>query len=41
MAALTQLATRLKSDTTRDPTTGTDLGAGPGAGRTKQLEPAE
>ncbi|HVJ02804.1 MAG TPA: manganese catalase family protein [Sphingomonas sp.] len=38
MAALTQLATRLKSDTTRDPTTGTDLGAGPGAGRTKQLE---
>jgi Mn-containing catalase len=41
MAALTQLATRLKSDTSKDPTTGTDLGAGPGAGRTKQLEPAE
>jgi Mn-containing catalase len=41
MAALAQMATRLKSDTTRDPTTGTDLGAGPGAGRTKQLEPAE
>jgi Mn-containing catalase len=38
MAALTQMATRLKSDTTKDPTTGTDLGAGPGAGRTKQLE---
>lgn len=41
MAALTQMATRLKSDTTQDPTTGTDLGAGPGAGRTKQLEAAD
>ncbi|MBO9624341.1 MAG: manganese catalase family protein [Sphingomonas sp.] len=40
-AALAQLATRLASDTTRDPTTGTDLGAGPGAGRTKQLEPMD
>ncbi|MGK6356248.1 manganese catalase family protein [Sphingomonas sp. DT-207] len=40
-AALRQLATRLASDTSRDPTTGTDLGAGPGAGRTKQLEAAD
>lgn len=40
-AALRQLATRLASDTSRDPTTGTDLGAGPGAGRTKQLETAD
>lgn len=40
-AALRQLATRLASDTSRDPTTGTDLGAGPGAGRTKQLEDAD
>ncbi|MBB5709892.1 manganese catalase family protein [Sphingomonas xinjiangensis] len=41
MAALSQMATRLKSDVTKDPTTGTDLGAGPGAGRTKQLETAK
>ena len=41
MAALSQMAARLKSDVTKDPTTGTDLGAGPGAGRTKQLETAE
>jgi len=41
MAALSKMATRLKSDVTKDPTTGTDLGAGPGAGRTKQLETAE
>ncbi|UYY58214.1 manganese catalase family protein [Sphingomonas sp. S2-65] len=41
MAALGKMATRLKSDVTKDPTTGTDLGAGPGAGRTKHLESAE
>lgn len=40
-AALSQLTDRLASDTSRDPTTGTDLGAGPGAGRTKQLEDTE
>ena len=28
-------AARTKSDPTRNPTTGTDLGAGPGAGKTK------
>jgi Mn-containing catalase len=39
MAALAQLATRGKSDTSQDPTTGADLGAGPGAGKTKQLDP--
>jgi Mn-containing catalase len=36
-AALGQLAMRGKSDTSRDPTTGTDLGAGPGAGKTKSI----
>jgi Mn-containing catalase len=30
-------AARTMSDPTRNPTTGTDLGAGPGAGRTKDL----
>ncbi|MBU3077536.1 manganese catalase family protein [Sphingomonas quercus] len=38
--ALEQMMLRGKSDTTSDPTTGADLGAGPGAGRTKQLDPA-
>jgi Mn-containing catalase len=37
-AALAQLMLRGKSDTGRDPTTGADLGAGPGAGKTKQVE---
>jgi Mn-containing catalase len=37
-AALAQLMLRSKSDTARDPTTGADLGAGPGAGKTKQVE---
>jgi Mn-containing catalase len=37
-AALAQLMLRSKSDTGRDPTTGADLGAGPGAGKTKQVE---
>jgi Mn-containing catalase len=31
------LAERTKSDTSRNPTTGTDLGAGPGAGKTKAI----
>mgnify|MGYP006147246969 CR=1 FL=1 len=35
-AALAQLMLRSKSDTGRDPTTGADLGAGPGAGKTKR-----
>jgi Mn-containing catalase len=34
-AALTQLAERTKSDPSGNPTTGADLAAGPGAGRTK------
>lgn len=34
-AALTQLAERTKSDPSTNPTTGADLAAGPGAGRTK------
>lgn len=34
-AALTQLAERTKSDPSANPTTGADLAAGPGAGRTK------
>jgi Mn-containing catalase len=33
-------ATRTVSDPTRNPTTGTDLGAGPGAGRTKEVTKA-
>ena len=33
-----RLAERTASDTTEDPTTGADLGAGPGAGRTKPIE---
>jgi Mn-containing catalase len=33
-------ATRTVSDPTRNPTTGTDLGAGPGAGRTKKVTKA-
>jgi Mn-containing catalase len=33
-AALNKMMTRLKSDPSADPTTGADLGAGPGAGRT-------
>jgi Mn-containing catalase len=39
-AALRQLMLRGKSATGKDPTTGSDLGAGPGAGKTKQLDPA-
>ncbi|MHA6718601.1 manganese catalase family protein [Sphingomonas sp. RS6] len=40
-SALTQLADRTKSDPSINPTTGSDLGAGPGAGRTKPVsEPA-
>jgi Mn-containing catalase len=38
-ALLEQMALRNQSDASRDPTTGTDLGAGPGAGKTKQLDP--
>ena len=34
-AALQKMMVRLKSDPAADPTTGADLGAGPGAGRTK------
>lgn len=37
MAALKQLATRGASDPSSDPYTGADLGAGPGAGKTKPL----
>ncbi len=37
-AALGQLMLRGQSDTSKDPTTGSDLGAGPGAGKTKQVE---
>jgi Mn-containing catalase len=37
MMAVQQMATRGMSDPSRDPTTGTDLGAGPGAGRTKVI----
>ncbi|ATY30989.1 manganese catalase family protein [Sphingomonas psychrotolerans] len=37
-AALTQLMLRGESATDKDPTTGADLGAGPGAGKTKQIE---
>jgi Mn-containing catalase len=33
-AALQKMMTRLKSDTSADPFTGADLGAGPGAGKT-------
>jgi Mn-containing catalase len=33
-AAMTKMMMRLKSDTSSDPVTGADLGAGPGAGRT-------
>lgn len=32
-----EMAERLRSDSSTNPTTGADLGAGPGAGRTKQL----
>lgn len=39
-AALEQLTLRTHSDPALDPTTGADLGAGPGAGRTKQLDPS-
>ncbi|MGH6956736.1 MAG: manganese catalase family protein [Caulobacteraceae bacterium] len=35
--ALTAMSDRLASDASHDPTTGADLGAGPGAGRTKPL----
>jgi Mn-containing catalase len=35
--ALKLMATRGKSDTSTDPTTGADLGAGPGAGKTKPV----
>lgn len=38
-AALGQMMARGASDPDIDPTTGADLGAGPGAGRTKQLDP--
>lgn len=38
-AALGQMMARGASDLDTDPTTGADLGAGPGAGRTKQLDP--
>jgi Mn-containing catalase len=38
---LKQHAVRTVSDPTRNPTTGTDLGAGPGAGRTKELSDKE
>ncbi|KKC24669.1 Mn-containing catalase [Sphingomonas sp. SRS2] len=37
-AALQQLAARGMSDPSGDPTTGADLGAGPGAGRTKPVD---
>ncbi|WP_114953788.1 manganese catalase family protein [Sphingosinicella terrae] len=33
-AAMAKMVTRLKSDPSKDPMTGSDLGAGPGAGRT-------
>ncbi|MBW8911168.1 MAG: manganese catalase family protein [Sphingomonas sp.] len=38
-AALQQLAARGMSDPSLDPTTGADLGAGPGAGKTKPVAP--
>lgn len=38
-AALQQLAARGMSDPSLDPTTGADLGAGPGAGKTKSVAP--
>ncbi|WP_246337784.1 manganese catalase family protein [Azospirillum oleiclasticum] len=37
IAAVEKVAERTKSDLSRDPTTGADLGAGPGAGKTKQV----
>jgi Mn-containing catalase len=37
MALVETMATRLQSDRATNPTTGTDLGAGPGAGRTKTV----
>lgn len=37
-AAMDQMMLRNQSNTQGDPTTGADLGAGPGAGKTKQLE---
>lgn len=40
-AALAQLAARGRSDPDADPLTGAELGAGPGAGRVKQPEPAD
>lgn len=36
-SALSQLAERTRSDPSTNPTTGADLGAGPGAGKTKQV----
>ncbi len=39
-AALQQMMLRTQSDPGSDPTTGADLGAGPGAGKTKPVEPA-
>ena len=41
MKTVEQLAARTKSKTDGDPTTGADLGAGPGAGATKQLHSPE
>jgi Mn-containing catalase len=34
--ALSEMASRTQSQISLDPTTGADLGAGPGAGRTKK-----
>lgn len=41
LTALQQMMTRGKSDPESDPTTGAELGAGPGAGRIKQLAQEE
>jgi Mn-containing catalase len=38
MEAVAAMQLRLKSDTQSDPTTGTELGAGPGAGRTSEQD---
>jgi Mn-containing catalase len=37
-AALDQMMARNQSDPSADPVTGADLGAGPGAGRTREVD---